>query len=621
MAFVIPNARYTAAGSGGKYNNLNQAEPDSLDFEILGNNGRSGVVSGLVVSIDTTTLQYTSGTAVINGIPYNVNAGVVALPTAPSAGNIRFDLVVARLSGSSVSVQVLTGVEDTTNVEFPLSVNVAQTPTSSHANLDTDVVLASVYRTNTGSVTAGDITDRRTMLTSSVVHQGTGEPPASLGGTGTLYYRNTVGSGTTSSGLYVKNSSGTWINVAQDFGPQIPVGSVIPWMGSGSAPSGWLECNGTSFSASEYPDLFAVLGSTTLPNLVEQHLRGGTQAQVRQSVANTTNTVTLATTNLPSHGHTMANHTHGMDHWHKLDHDHAAGNTGYTSASHTHTADGDLAASSDGTHTHSPSNTSPYVSYAFRSSIDEPGASYYAGYSATSDGIIDGLGAGAQYGMVIVYSGSHGSAGSHSHDVTGTTSSSSSTSHRHSFDVPIHYGYTGSSLVFNSTSGRSSTDGPSNNTSDNTGGGTSFSVRPPAVYTRWIIRAVGLVQTPSPTSYAEALEEVVTVELAENGADLDNGDVAYYRMPWGATLTGIRAARNSGPMTTATTITVTGSSAGVITSNLVIDAAESSSTTAAAPTLTNTSLTDDELLTFNVTGATTSDKGPFVVTLYFSRVA
>lgn len=48
MAFIIPNATDTA--SGAKYENLDQAEPDSLDFEILGNAGRSGVLSGCAVT-------------------------------------------------------------------------------------------------------------------------------------------------------------------------------------------------------------------------------------------------------------------------------------------------------------------------------------------------------------------------------------------------------------------------------------------------------------------------------------------------------------------------------------------------------------------------------------------
>lgn len=32
-------------------------------------------------------------------------------------------------------------------------------------------------------------------------------------------------------------------------------------------PTGFLSCNGATFSATDYPDLYTVLGSTTLPTL------------------------------------------------------------------------------------------------------------------------------------------------------------------------------------------------------------------------------------------------------------------------------------------------------------------------------------------------------------------
>jgi microcystin-dependent protein len=629
MAFIIPNARYTDSGSGGKFVTLNQAEPDSLDFEILGNNGRSGVVSGLVVTVDGSNLRYTSGAVVVNGTPYNVAAGSVPVPTAPASGTVRFDLVIARLSGSTVTIQTLSGTEEATNVEFPLSVNVASVPTSSHVDLGTDVVLATVYRTAGGAVTNADIADRRTLLSSSVVHQGTADPSPSFGGTGTLYYKSTVGSGTSSSGLYIKNASGAWTNIAQDFGPQIPVGSVIPWMGSGAVPTGWLECNGSSFSASEYPDLFAVLGSTTLPNLVEQHLRGGTSANVRTAVANTANTVTLSEANLPSHTHDLSNHTHGMDHRHSVTHNHASTNSTYDSG-HTHSLSGntqdaghahqhypDLGASLNNRYfamrlTSNPDGSLPkqdgyfFSIPGYLSSIPsgDNGAFMLIGYTLLTDN-------GTTFGSV------------HKHGLSGSTGGASYSSgiHRHAVDLDEVTVTSGTAIATTSSSSRSSTDGPSSNSTSGVGSGTSFSIRPPALYTRWIIRATGLVTTPSPSSYDEALEEVVTIELSENGANLANGVAAYYRMPWGATLTNVRAALNSGNVTTATTVSISGSSAGTITADLVIDAGESSSTTATAPTITATSMADDELLTFTVSGATTTDVGPLIVTLYFNRVA
>lgn len=53
-----------------------------------------------------------------------------------------------------------------------------------------------------------------------------------------------------------------------------PVGAVTAYAGS-SAPAGWLECNGQSFSSSTYPQLYAVLGnSTAVPDLRGQFVRG-----------------------------------------------------------------------------------------------------------------------------------------------------------------------------------------------------------------------------------------------------------------------------------------------------------------------------------------------------------
>ena len=41
-----------------------------------------------------------------------------------------------------------------------------------------------------------------------------------------------------------------------------------------TAPSGWLLCNGNVFSSTLYPELFALLGTTTLPNLSGRYLVG-----------------------------------------------------------------------------------------------------------------------------------------------------------------------------------------------------------------------------------------------------------------------------------------------------------------------------------------------------------
>ena len=52
-----------------------------------------------------------------------------------------------------------------------------------------------------------------------------------------------------------------------------PVGTVIMYWGS-SAPDGYFVCNGGTFDGESYPELQAVLGGTTLPDLRNQFIRG-----------------------------------------------------------------------------------------------------------------------------------------------------------------------------------------------------------------------------------------------------------------------------------------------------------------------------------------------------------
>jgi hypothetical protein len=53
----------------------------------------------------------------------------------------------------------------------------------------------------------------------------------------------------------------------------VPIGTIMMWAVA-NPPPGWLICDGTTFSAGVYPELAQVLGSTTLPNLVGQFVRG-----------------------------------------------------------------------------------------------------------------------------------------------------------------------------------------------------------------------------------------------------------------------------------------------------------------------------------------------------------
>lgn len=56
-------------------------------------------------------------------------------------------------------------------------------------------------------------------------------------------------------------------------GSALPVGVPVPWP-LATPPTGWLKCNGSSFSLTSYPALAAVFPSGVLPDLRGEFIRG-----------------------------------------------------------------------------------------------------------------------------------------------------------------------------------------------------------------------------------------------------------------------------------------------------------------------------------------------------------
>lgn len=328
MPYIIPNATDTTGGN--KYTALDQAEPDSIDFEVLGN-GLSGVISGGEVTVTTTsgTVRISAATVVINGLAYSV-LGSDAFSLGVTPNSKRFDVIVARLSGSTVSYTLLQGIDSSTNPTFPKSNSNVVTTSTSYYTPSTDTIIAVVYRDG-GSVVSGNIVDKRKMLKPGTPYRGSTAPTSAQGSTGDIYVRTgSVAAG--ESGVYVKRSdAGDWTQLAPAFtNPGVPIGGLLTWVAP-SPPdvSVWALCDGSLVAkAGTYAQLYNVLsvGGTAaspygesgisfyLPDFRGMYMVGASQALttagvLNNPVGNTNNQVTLVSNNVPQH-------THPIDHGH-----------------------------------------------------------------------------------------------------------------------------------------------------------------------------------------------------------------------------------------------------------------------------------------------------------------
>ena len=101
-----------------------------------------------------------------------------------------------------------------------------------------------------------------------------------------------------------------------------PVGTIMPYVGN-SAPTGWLLCDGASYSSTSYPKLSALCGTKfgiasaglfRVPDLKGRSVVGLDSGQSEFETIGKTGgakSVTLTVSNLPAHDHTMPEHEHG----------------------------------------------------------------------------------------------------------------------------------------------------------------------------------------------------------------------------------------------------------------------------------------------------------------------
>lgn len=100
------------------------------------------------------------------------------------------------------------------------------------------------------------------------------------------------------------NTRRVMLNTTTAGTPEVPVGGIILWPSATAPASGvWSICNAATYSSTDYPDLYAVLGSTTLPDIRDRFPRGaGTVA-----VKSTGGSATITVDQMPAHDHAIRN--------------------------------------------------------------------------------------------------------------------------------------------------------------------------------------------------------------------------------------------------------------------------------------------------------------------------
>ena len=422
MAYIIPNATDTT--SGNKYAVLDQAEPDSIDLEILGND-KTGVISGCAVTPtiagSNSAVSVAGGVVVLNNVVYTVDGNsFLNIATQPSDSlKSRFDLIVARLNGSTMVLTGLYGTESVLNPTHPKSssrlVSTLGLEILSYFNPATDVVLASVYRAQgITAILASHIVDKRRDINTPIAYRSNAYPISTTGDIGDLYLRTSALSNG-ESGVHVKRDASTWVQLAATpVDPGVPIGTVITWV-SPVAPNGavWVECKGDSVLRSTYELLFNVLTNNgtefpygyldsthfNLPDFRGYYLAGlpSVGGALGTAAGNTANTISVGLTNMPLHQHS-------------INHGHARGT-----------------AHADGEHTHTPSATnqdfatrlSAYKADSYIALQDTIGEGYPNSGLNLNFGLLGNPGAP---GMALSYATNTSKAETHEHSVTIPTS-------------------------------------------------------------------------------------------------------------------------------------------------------------------------------------------------------
>jgi hypothetical protein len=193
--FTVPNA----SEFGTSIQSLDQAEPDSLDFTILGDDNY-GVLSGCditVYSLDNGSALLDAGEVLIDG-EFGIVSSLTLTFTAPNV-DPRFDIIVAEKSGSSFIYNTVVGTPDASNPVFP--------------TLASDQVpLYALYRKSGVTFNGLSVVDKRKFV-KLPIRTGAAVPTFSTSD-GELYVRVGTAPESGQSSMYVY-VDGSWQNVAK----------------------------------------------------------------------------------------------------------------------------------------------------------------------------------------------------------------------------------------------------------------------------------------------------------------------------------------------------------------------------------------------------------------------
>lgn len=200
-----------------------------------------------------------------------------------------------------------------------------------------------------------------------------------------------------------------------------PVGTIMPYVGS-TAPTGWLLCDGASYSSTSYPKLSALCGTKfgtagaglfKVPDLKGRSVVGLDSGQTEFDTIGKVGgakSVTLTTSNMPAH-------------------DHAASNLSFSGSAsggaHDHTVSGTVG--TDGAHTHSGTASPSVVQDASATGVafatgTSTNVTRLRDFSQTKTNLVVSIPSGGTH--THSFSGSASSSAGHTHTVTGSVSGS-----------------------------------------------------------------------------------------------------------------------------------------------------------------------------------------------------